>query len=192
MIELIPTSPSDCLDVAPLFAREAPLHVDLGCGDGSFLRSLAADHPNINFLGVERLLHRVRSSDRKAATLPNIRIVRSETLFVLRHLLPADSVTAFYLLFPDPWPKRRHHRRRVVTADFLEAVRVCLVAEGKLFLATDHNDYFAAIQRAISKAAGFEIAKSEWTLPTSTFERRYLAAEVNIHRLELRKISPFA
>jgi len=192
VIELVPASQSHCLDVAHLFGREAPLHVDLGCGDGTFLSSLAAEHPHINFLGIERLLRRVRSSDRKAATLPNIRIIRSETLFVLRHLLAPDSVTAFYLLFPDPWPKRRHHRRRLVTTEFLDAIHRCLCPTGKVFLATDHDDYFAAIRRSLSQTAGFETCESEWTLPPSTFEKRFVAGGMNIHRLELRKVSPFA
>ena len=190
MIELISTSQPDCLEAAQLFGRDAPLHVDLGCGDGTFLSSLAAEHPDINFLGVERLLQRVRSSDRKAATLPNMRIIRSETLFALRQLLAPDSVTAFYLLFPDPWPKRRHHRRRLITTEFLDAIWECLIPNGRLFLATDHDDYFAAIRRSLSHTDRFAIGQSDWTLPTSTFERRFLAAGLNIHRVELRKISP--
>jgi len=124
--------------------------------------------------------------------LPNVRIIRSETLFVLRHLLAPDSVAAFYLLFPDPWPKRRHHRRRLVTTEFLDAIWECLTDGGKLFLATDHDDYFAAMRRSLSQTARFAPANSEWPLPASTFERRFLAAGTAIHRLELRKSTPLA
>jgi tRNA (guanine-N7-)-methyltransferase len=178
------------LDLPQLFARTAPVHVDLGCGDGSFLRALAAQQPNANFLGIERLLHRVRSSDRKARELDNVQIVRAETMFVLRHLLSPNSVEAFYLLFPDPWPKRRHHRRRLVTTGFLEAIAACLTTGGSLFIATDHDDYFAAICRAVSKATEFAIADSDWNLPPTTFEKNFVAAGTGIHRLEFRKVSP--
>jgi tRNA (guanine-N7-)-methyltransferase len=185
-----PPKPRVFLDLPQLFARTAPVHVDLGCGDGSFLRALAASRPNTNFLGIERLLHRVRSSDRKAQELENVRIVRAETMFVLRHLLPPDSVEAFYLLFPDPWPKRRHHRRRLVTTGFLEAVAGCLTIDGSLFIATDHDDYFAAICRALSNTVELAIADSDWNLPPTTFEKKFVAAGTGIHRIEFRKVSP--
>ena len=189
MIELEP-EPNVSLDLPQLFGRAASVHVDLGCGDGSFLRALAASRPRTNFLGIERLLHRVRSSDRKARELDNVRIIRSETMFVLRHLLPPESVEAFYLLFPDPWPKRRHHRRRLITSGFLETISSRLTTNGSLFIATDHDDYFAAIRRALSNATGFAIADSDWNLPVTTFEKKFIAAGTFIHRLELRKISP--
>jgi tRNA (guanine-N7-)-methyltransferase len=189
VIELLPET-SVSLDLSQLFERTAPVHVDLGCGDGSFLRALAAEQPHTNFLGIERLLHRVRSSDRKARELENVRIIRSETGFVLRHLLPPESVEIFYLLFPDPWPKRRHHRRRLVTTEFLEAISACLTNGGSLFIATDHDDYFAAIRRALSGATEFAMIGSDWNLPSTTFEKKFVASGTAIHRLELRKTSP--
>ena len=192
MIELVPEPKAAWLDDTELFGRDAPLHVDLGCGDGSFLSTLAFQYPDRNFLGIERLLRRVRSSDRKAAALPNIRIVRSETLFMLQHMLPPNSVETFYLLFPDPWPKRRHHRRRLVTNQFLDIIRRCLTPNGTLFVATDHADYFAAIQRLLSKTEGFVNTDAEWRLPQSTFEKRFSATGTVIHRLALRKVSPLA
>jgi len=178
------------LDLEELFGRAAPLEVDLGCGDGSFLRALAAEHPDRNFLGIERLLHRVRSSHRKAVDLPNVRVIRSETLFVLRHILPAGSVDAFYLLFPDPWPKRRHHRRRLVNAEFFSAIWNCLRNQGSLFIATDHDDYFAAIGKLLQNTPQFAPTDRDWALPPTTFEKRFRMVGLPIHRLELRKISP--
>ena len=190
MTQLIAESGPGFFDITALFGREAPLHVDLGCGDGSFLQALATQNPSTNFLGVERLLRRVRSSDRKAAQLPNVRVVRAETLFVLRHVLPPRSVEAFYLLFPDPWPKRRHHRRRLITPNFLDVIGNCLTRGGSLFIATDYEEYFAAIRQVLSARDDFKITGGEWTLPTTTFEQKFVTAGLNIYRMELRKISP--
>ena len=192
VLEVFPESATQTLNFQELFGRDASVHVDLGCGEGSFLQLLSAESPGINFLGIERLLRRVRSSNRKAADLPNVRIIRSETMFVLQHLLPRESVDAFYLLFPDPWPKRRHHRRRIVTAGFLHAINNCLTKHGSLFIATDDDDYFAAIQRLTSDAENFAVVNGDWKLPATTFEKKFVASGIPIHRLELRKVSPVA
>src|SRR5947207_8555065 len=122
------------LDLEKIFGRRAPLHVDLGCGDGSFLCALAQRLPDKNFLGIERLSARIRSSARKAASLGNVRLLQMESCYEVRYLLPAESVETFYLLFPDPWPKRRHHRRRIVTPDFLDSVHVAWSKMGSLTL----------------------------------------------------------
>jgi len=189
-VELIPESYLLPLDPAAIFGRTGLLEVDLGCGDGSFLRALATERPGINFLGIERLLRRVRSSERKARELSNVQIIRAETMFILRHLLPVESVHVFYLLFPDPWPKRRHHRRRLVTKEFLDATWNCLTSHGSLFLATDHDDYFAAICRLVKQTSRFAVANSDWNLPATSFEQKFAAAGAGIQRLELRKVSP--
>jgi len=82
----------DRLDLERIFGRKAPLHVDLGCGDGSFLCALAQGMPDKNFLGIERLLNRVRTSARKAAGLENVRLLRMESFYAVRYLLSAIHV----------------------------------------------------------------------------------------------------
>ena len=109
-----------------IFGRKAPLHVDLGCGDGSFVCALAQRLAEKNLLGIERLLGRIRSSAHKAAGLSNVRLLQMESSYAVRYLLSAGSVETFYLLFPDPWPKRRHQRRRIVTPDFLRSIHTAL------------------------------------------------------------------
>src|SRR5689334_16979126 len=112
------------LDLAAEFGRSAPLEVDLGCGDGSFLVVLAQQNAERNFLGVERLIGRVRSACRKIGDrrLTNARILHSDILHALQHSLSPASVHVCYFLFPDPWPKRRHHTRRTFNESFLRAV----------------------------------------------------------------------
>jgi tRNA (guanine-N(7)-)-methyltransferase len=190
---LIPPSQvllTDRLDLEKLFGRKAPLHVDLGCGDGSFLYALAQNMPDKNFLGIERLLGRIRNAARKAAKLGNVRLLRMESSYAVRYVLPAGSVETFYLLFPDPWPKRRHHRRRLVTSDFLSSVHTALKKNGIIYIATDHFDYFEKIKAIARSNPGFAIADVDVDLPLSGFGIIFRQESVPIHWLELRKVSP--
>src|SRR5215510_11335092 len=92
VIELLPELQVKRLDTTQLFGRNAPLHVDLGCGDGSFLCEMAQQFPKGNFLGIERLTKRVQIVRRKAEKIENVRILRADTLLAVRHLLPESSV----------------------------------------------------------------------------------------------------
>src|SRR5215470_7436334 len=96
VIELLPELQVARLDLIQLFGRNAPLHVDLGCGDGSFLCEMAQQFPKKNFLGIERLAKRVEKVRRKAEKIENVRVLRADTLFAVRNLLAESSVEAFY------------------------------------------------------------------------------------------------
>jgi tRNA (guanine-N7-)-methyltransferase len=182
---------TDRLDLKKIFGRNALLQIDLGCGDGSFLCALAQRMPERNFLGIERLLGRIRAAARKAAALRNVRLLRMESSYALRYLLPAGSVEIFYLLFPDPWPKRRHWRRRIVTQEFLRAISQALAENGKFFIATDHVDYFEKIKEVARVDPDFAIGDPALIdLPLTKFEQQFRAQGAAIHRLELRKVSP--
>ena len=104
------------LDPALLFARVQSLEVELGSGDGTFAVEYARRHPDRNLLAVERLLGRLRKVDRKGrrAALDNLRLVRIEASYLIEHLLPPESARALHVYFPDPWPKRKHHKHRLV------------------------------------------------------------------------------
>jgi tRNA (guanine-N7-)-methyltransferase len=191
VIELIPESYIAPLDLLAIFGRVAPLQVDLGCGDGSFLSELAQRHPDQNFLGTEKLIGRVAKVCRKAASLENVRVLNVESSYAVRYLLPEASVETFYLLFPDPWPKRRHHRRRVVTKDFLDSIARALVNRGSLRIATDQRDYFEQIERTARNHSGFAIVDlDDVDLPATKFENRFRQQGAPIYRLSLRKVSP--
>jgi tRNA (guanine-N7-)-methyltransferase len=205
VVELVPDSYVAALDLEKIFGRIAPLQVDLGCGDASLICALAERSPEKNFLGVERLPGRVTKACRKAAKLDNVRLLHLETFYAVRYLLPAKSVETFYLLFPDPWPKRRHHRRRIVTPDFLDAIYRALDLDGILRIATDHLDYFRQIEQFAcdlaeasmldclkqSSSLRFNIVdRDDVDLPFTKFERRFRAQGAPIYRLTLRKVSP--
>ena len=185
-----PDSLTNKIDLEKIFGRKAPLHVDLGCGDGSFLCALAERLPDKNFLGIERLLGRIRSSARKAASLGNVRLLQMESSYSVRYLLPAESVETFYLLFPDPWPKRRHHRRRIVTQDFLNSAHTALKQNGTLHIATDDLDYFAKSKGIAGSSPGFVIGDADHNLPPSKFGLLFRQKGAPIYWLALRKISP--
>jgi tRNA (guanine-N7-)-methyltransferase len=193
VIEVLPELEVARLDVAGLFGRNGPLHVDLGCGDGSFLCEMAQQFPKRNFLGIERLTKRVEKVRRKTEKIENVRVLRADTLFAVRYLLPECSVQAFYLLFPDPWPKRRHQFRRIFTRDFLEAIAAALEKDGLLRVATDQLDYFHQIQRASRDHLQFQVvprSPDDAVLPVTKFERKFCEQGGLIYRLTLRKTSP--
>ncbi len=187
--EIVPANYFAPLDLEAIYGRSAPIEVDLGCGDGSFLVQMAAANPSRDFLGIERLLQRVRKARRKIAEreLTNARVLRIETSYAVQQMLPADSVAQFHLMFPDPWPKRRHWRRRIVTEEFLTSVHRALAPHGGLRIATDQIGYFREIERLIGQAKQFVVSTDPEPLrPPSTFEKRF--SESEIYWLVLRKV----
>jgi tRNA (guanine-N7-)-methyltransferase len=192
-IEFVPTDYFCPLILDDIFVRAAPVEVDLGCGDGAYLTALAEQKPDRNFLGIERLLGRVRSACQKInhADLTNARILRVEIGYAVMHLFPTESVESFHLMFPDPWPKRRHSGRRVFTEEFLASIHNALTARGTLRIATDRTDYFREIEDLAAGASNFTVmADREEPPAVSTFEKRFKQNEIDIHRLLLKKTSP--
>jgi tRNA (guanine-N7-)-methyltransferase len=192
VIELVPELRVGCLDFVRLFGRNGCLQVDLGCGDGSFLCELAQQFPEKNFLGIDRLTKRVEKVRRKAVKIDNVRVLATDTLLAVRYLLPENSVQTFYLLFPDPWPKRRHHERRIFTCEFLDAIAAALEQNGLLRIATDQVDYFHQMERLSQDHSQFQIvppSPSDVVFPLTKFEREFRQQGVPIYRLTLRKIS---
>ena len=151
---------------------------------------MAEKYPERNFLGVERMLGRVQSACGRASrrAVSNVRVLRVETSYAVEYLLPPGSTAAAHLLFPDPWPKKRHERRRIVTKDFLAAVHRLLAPEGCFRIATDQADYFTAMRELVTGSAFVEGSGApEKVLPLTTFEKRFLADGAPIYWLLLRK-----
>ena len=182
-----PTNLAQPLRLTDLFPREQPLDLEIGCGKGRFLITTATRNPDRNFIGIERLLLRARTTSAKAARagLTNVRILRIEASYALRYLLPASSVSVCHVFFPDPWPKRRHHRRRLVQPDFLDLLERILVPGGQINLATDHLDYLAAMRQLFLADRRFH--ETEAFVPpedaVSEFEQRFRARNLPIGRL---------
>jgi len=188
--EIVPADYFTPLDLKAIYGRNVPVEVDLGCGDGSFLVEIAAANPARSFLGIERLLGRVRTAHRRImqCELRNARVLRVENSYAVRRMLPANSVARFHLMFPDPWPKRRHWRRRLVTEDFLASIHRVLVPRGELRIVTDQLDYFREIERLAGTSTQFMVSSDpEPQSARSTFEKRF--SQSKIYRLVLRKVS---
>ncbi len=145
------------VDPAEIFTRSAPLEIDLGCGDGAFLIAMAKQFPERNFLGVERLLGRVRKVARDIcqAGLTNAKVLRLESQYTVEWLLAKQSVSRLHLLCPDPWPKLRHHERRLVQHDFLQALWELLENNGEFLFKTDHDEYYDWVCDEVKKFARF-------------------------------------
>ena len=164
-VELVPKDGLAPLDPRELFPREAPLELDIGCGDGAYLAALGQ--------------------------LTNARLLLADANYAVTYLLPEGSVTAFHILFPDPWPKRRHHHRRVLKKNFCCSLALALTERGVVRIATDQPDYFAEIERAFRASGSFAAVQiSDEPMAVTTFERHFRNAGAAIYRLLLRKIAP--
>jgi len=191
-VEFAPADYFTTAKMSDIFEREAPLEIDLGCGEGGFLVAMAAQHPERNFLGIERLLGRVRKVCRMVVhhRLTNTRLLRIETAYALRYVLPPASVSTAHVLFPDPWPKRHHQSRRLIQDGFTEALPGILVPGGALRITTDDEPYYLWMQKVIARAKGYEEVAwpEDEVYPQTNFERRFLAQGLPIYRARLRKV----
>ena len=161
VIDSVRIRPDDWLHPLPLarqFPSGQPLEVDLGCGKGRFLLERARANPGVNFLGIDRMLKRIRKIDHKAQRrgLLNIRLLRVEGYYAVSYLMPADSVQTYYIFFPDPWPKKRHHENRLFNPRFVDALHRTLLPGGVVHVATDHQPYFEIIRDILRGDARFE------------------------------------
>jgi len=145
------------IDLAKLFPVDQPLEVELGSGDSSFLVEYARRHPGHNFIGVERLLGRIRKLDRKGrrAGLTNLRGVRIESAYFLEYLLPPHSAVALHIYFPDPWPKRKHWRHRLINERFPTLASQALAPGGTVYLRTDDQNYFEQMVAVLNASSLF-------------------------------------
>jgi tRNA (guanine-N7-)-methyltransferase len=148
-------SPADLvppLDLARLFGRGGPVEVEVGFGKGRFLLAEAAARPGTNFLGIEHALPYLRLVRHRALAggLANVRLVAANARDIFDRLIPDASLAAVRVLFPDPWPKRSQHGRRLVDREFAAAIARALVPGGALDIVTDNADYAVAIFAAVA------------------------------------------
>lgn len=169
------------LDLATLFERQAPLSVEIGFGNGDNLLCLALAHPERNYLGIE--VHRPGigrlMAELEKHQLTHVRVICRDAVEVLERQLPPDCIDELLILFPDPWPKKRHHKRRLIQPGFVQLATSRLSVGGVLRLATDWEPYahemLATLTQVsqlhnLSPTGGF-IPRPE-DRPTTRFERR--------------------
>jgi len=161
LTELLPqygvSDPLQAVDLEQLFQRNAPCYLEVGFGMGDSLLEIAETHPQNNYLGIE--VHRpgvgrlLIALDNKQLT--NLRLINHDAVEVLQHAVPENSLDGVYLFFPDPWHKKKHHKRRIVQPGFVQQVRHCLKPGGLFHLATDWQHYAEHMMDVLSTAEGF-------------------------------------
>jgi tRNA (guanine-N7-)-methyltransferase len=190
-------APNDTLDLDAIFGRSAMRTVEIGFGNGDNLAELAARHPERDFLGIEvhepGVGHLLLAIERES--LGNIRIARRDAVEVITRWLPAGSIDEILIFFPDPWHKKRHHKRRLVQPEFLEQLARVMHAGARLHLATDWAPYARQMLEACESSPWFEntVGGGDFALRPSTrlvtkFERRGLKLGHEVFDLLFRRV----
>ena len=196
-ISLKPEDLDGKIDFSRIFGRTGPVHIEIGSGKGTFLLNQARARPGDNFLGIEwaRKYYRYAVDRIGRWGLTNVRIIRTDAAVFLADFITDSSVECFHIYFPDPWPKKRHHKRRFICPANLEHLIRCLNTAGQLKIITDHEDYFEQIKTVLTSrneklqeidflpTAGAEA--SEWV--GTNFERKYLKDQRPVYTFAVRK-----
>ena len=160
---------------AKLLATEDEFVLEIGCGHGHFLAAYAAAHPDRLCIGIDLVLERIARANRKRerARLANVHFIRAEAADFLSALPDRARFSAIYVLFPDPWPKRRHHKNRIMRAAFIKEVSARAGEGVRLYFRTDHEAYFAAGRAALQAHAGWRLVEEPWPFEVPTvFQER--------------------
>lgn len=178
-------SPGLPVDLPTVFGRVAPLIVEIGSGHGDALVAAASTHPDVDFLGFEVFDASIAATLGKidAAGVTNVRLIAADAVTGLTHLILPRSVQEIWVFFPDPWPKKRHHKRRLVSGAFADLASRTLIDDGVIRLATDSQSYAEHIEAILGADPRFELTSTQRfdTRPLTKFEKRGLEAGRAIH-----------
>jgi tRNA (guanine-N7-)-methyltransferase len=172
--------------------------VEIGSGKGRFIIKSAAENPDKNFLGIEKSLKytRVLNKHAEKSGLTNLRLLNAEAGYFVSKYIPENSVSECHIYFPDPWPKKRHNKRRLINSSFLQAVTLSLKPGGCIYYATDFKDYFdqiVEVSRAckeIEEIIYQEInpADEDPEAALTNYERKYLIQGRLIYKASYEKL----
>ncbi len=180
------------LSCPALFGEPWPLEVELGVGKGRFLLEWAATHPGVGLVGVERARTYVRIAALRLARtgLTNVRLAHTTAEDLLFRCLAPASVSAVHAYFPDPWPKKRHHKRRFFRPDNVARLAEVLAPGGLLRVKTDHAEYGSVIGEVLRREGRLEPAPLEEAfagVPTTHFEIKYAREERAVARFAFKR-----
>jgi tRNA (guanine-N7-)-methyltransferase len=196
-VTLNPKSIEGRIDFTHIFGRSAPVHIEIGSGKGTFLINEAKAKPHINFLGIEwaRKYYRYAVDRIGRWGLTNIRMIRTDAVAFIRDYINDNTIECLHVYFPDPWPKKRHHKRRLFCPFNVGQLIRILKVNGQIRVATDHAEYFEEIRKHLlapsdiitqvlfHPTAGSEAG--EWV--GTNFERKYLKEERSVFTIAVKK-----
>ena len=185
------TSP---VDWAPLFGNENPIEIEVGCGNGDFLIESSMQHPEINYVGIERSRKYIRRTKERLLkrNITTVCLVCSDAVYFVGRYVAAGSVKAYHIYFPDPWPKKRHHKRRIFNNEIWMGamIRTLHPQGGRIHLATDYEEYFYEIRRKLDAVPHLTYIPPDSIetehIPTN-FELKYRAEGRAIYRAVYQK-----
>ena len=192
----LPTDPATTLHLDQVFGNDNPVTLEIGCGMGETTAQLAADNPHRNYLGIEvytagigALLSRLQKFE-----LSNVRLIQHDAVDVLRKMLAPAVLDQALILFPDPWPKKRHHKRRLIQTPFVELLVSRLKPGACLHCATDWEPYAEQMMEVLSACdqlenvagAGCWLPRPSWR-PVTKFEQRGLRRGYRVRDLQFRR-----
>jgi tRNA (guanine-N7-)-methyltransferase len=192
-----PPGVGQVLDFAAMFGRAGPLEMEIGSGKGGFLLTRARAHPDRSFFGIEWankfFLYAADRMTRWGVT--NVRLMRTDAAHLMTHQMPPAVLSMLHIYHPDPWPKKRHHKRRLLQPPFVAAASRALMAGGRLAVQTDHAEYFDQIQTVLRgeptlREVAFDVPEAgvvEGRLGTN-FEIKYVREGRPIYQIAMQKI----
>lgn len=174
---------SEPIDFTEVFGNDRPVEVEIGVGKGTFMVTRALARPEVNFLGVEYArAYAHHAADRfRRRGLVNARMLHADAGHLFKACLRDESLWRVHIYFPDPWPKRRHRRRRLIQPPFAREIQRKLKPGGQLIVVTDHMDYFLQIRMVLNDMAGMasipmpQMADRNGEIVGTNFERKYIA-----------------
>lgn len=180
------------LDWLEVFGARGPVEIEVGIGKGRFLLAAAAGRPEVFHLGIEWANQYLRIAEERARKrgLGNVRLVRADAKLLVARAVPDASVDAYYVFYPDPWPKKRHHKRRFFDAPTVERLAATLRPGGRLHVATDHDGYWQALEPLLDGHAALArlpvFGEPPFPLPAevplTNFEAKYSVEGRSRHR----------
>jgi tRNA (guanine-N7-)-methyltransferase len=188
------------LDFDILFGRSAPVEMEVGSGKGTFLLEEAKAFPEKNFFGIEwaNKYYKLAVDRMGRWGMPNVHLMRTDAAGFIAEHIPDESIGVFHLYFPDPWPKKKHNRRRFFCDKNLTELLRILEADGVINIATDHADYFEQMTEVAGRAVGQGTVKEiDFIRPAgagdgevvgTNYERKYMKEGRKTHTLALRKL----
>jgi tRNA (guanine-N7-)-methyltransferase len=172
-----------------VFGNDHPVELEIGIGKGTFLAEQARARPEVNFFGIEwaRWFWRYASDRLRRHGCTNARTVRAEANYFLTEYVPDASLAVLHIYFPDPWPKARHHKRRLIQPKFMPLVQRVLSAGGRLQVVTDHRGYFE--ENIEPSVRGSGLAVVDYNRPGSAGDGEFVGT--NFERKYRREGRPF-